>query len=160
MDVLENAHASLDVVGEAAKTLAFLRAVGGHSADFVATDLLDRDAGCYEVGYKDAMGNTVCSVRPGMYWDESNTKLPHFKQAWAWSKAIATGIGLPLVWWQLPFGVPSATSGTPTHFRDNRVHYLFAHVDELVAAGGAAMVFGTGAGGQTDVTTDGNEYKT
>jgi hypothetical protein len=160
MDVLQNSSASLDGNAEAQKTVTFLKAVGGADADFIGTDLLDRDAGCYEVGLKDGSGNTICSMRPGLYWDESNQKLPHFHQAWSWSQAIATGLDLPLVWWQLPFGSPSATAGgTPGHYRDNRVHYMFAHPDELVAAHGVGMVFGTGAGMQTFIDTDNDEFK-
>lgn len=37
---------------------------------------------------------------------------------------------------------------------------FFDHVDELVAAGGAGMTFGTGAGGQTNLATDGDQLKT
>jgi hypothetical protein len=64
------------------------------------------------------------------------------------------------MWWQLPFGVPNTTpGGTPGHYRDNRVHYLFGHLDELVAAGGFAAAFGTGAGNQTYITTDGGQFQ-
>ena len=161
MDVLANSDKGFDVLAEAQKTVTFLQAVGGGDADFIASDLIDRDAGCYDVGYTDSMGNQVCSVRPGTYWDETNQALPDFHQAWSWAKAIGEGLDLPVVWWQLPFGTPSTTpGGTPGHFRDNRVHYMFANVGELVAAHGVGMAFGTGAGGQTDVTTDGNSFKT
>jgi hypothetical protein len=160
MDVTENSNASLDVNAEAQKTVTFLKAVGGADADFIATDLLDRDAGCYEVGYSDGMGNKICGVRPGLYWDESNAKIPNFHQAWTWAQAIAEGLDLPMVWWQIPFGSPSSTpGGTPGHFRDNRVHYLFGHIAELVGAHGVGIAFGTGAGGQTDWTTDNDEFK-
>jgi hypothetical protein len=40
------------------------------------------------------------------------------------------------------------------------VHYIFQHIGEFVAAGGLGVTFGTGAGNQTDITTDGNEFKT
>ena len=64
------------------------------------------------------------------------------------------------MWWQMPFGVPSATpGGSAGHYRDNRVRYLFAHTDEFVAAGGFGAVFGTGAGNQTDITSDGGQFK-
>jgi hypothetical protein len=36
---------------------------------------------------------------------------------------------------------------------------LFSHVDEFIAAGGVGAVFGTGAGNQTDITTDGDQFK-
>jgi hypothetical protein len=54
--------------------------------------------------------------------------------------------------------VPStAPGGTPGHFRDNKVHYLFSHVQEFVDAGGLGAAFGTGAEDQTFVTTDGGQ---
>jgi photosystem II stability/assembly factor-like uncharacterized protein len=66
-----------------------------------------------------------------------------------------------MIWWQLPFGVPSTTpGGTPGHYRDNRVDYMFSHFDQYVAAGGVGAVWGTGDSGQTDWTTDNGEYKT
>ena len=61
---------------------------------------------------------------------------------------------------QIPFGVPSDTpGGTAGHYRDNRVHYIFNHVDEFVAAGGLAAAFGTGAENQTYIDTDGDQFK-
>ena len=64
------------------------------------------------------------------------------------------------MWWQIPFGVPSDTpGGTAGHYRDNRVHYIFGHIDEFVAAGGLGVAFGTGAGNQTYLTTDGDQFK-
>jgi hypothetical protein len=76
-------------------------------------------------------------------------------------KQVTQGLGLPMMWWQVPFGVPSTTSGgTAGHYRDNRVHYMFSHVSDFVAAGGVGAVFGTGASNQTDITTDGGQFKT
>ncbi len=49
--------------------------------------------------------------------------------------------------------------GIADHWRDNRVHYFFGHVSDLVDAGGAGVAFGTGAGGQTTVDTDGDQFK-
>jgi hypothetical protein len=143
----------LNVAAEAAKTVAFFQKVGLDAADFVGTDVSDRDAGCYEANH---MPMCACDqVSPGVcqnyyYWDETNTVLPNFHRRFVWDKAISDGLGLPVIWWQLPFGEPSTTpGGTVGAWRDNRVHYLFGHVDELVAAGGVGMVYGTGSGDQT-----------
>ncbi len=65
-----------------------------------------------------------------------------------------------MLWWQTPFGVPSATvGGTAGHYRDNRVKYIFDHPDEFVAAGGLGAAFGTGSGNQTYIDTDGGQFK-
>ena len=57
------------------------------------------------------------------------------------------------------FGVPSTRlpGGTSGKCGDNRVHYIFDHaVDKFVATGGLGAVFGTGAGNQTYITSDGD----
>jgi hypothetical protein len=65
-----------------------------------------------------------------------------------------------MLWWQTPFGVPSATpGGTAGKYRDNRVKYIFEHTDEFVAAGGLGVVFGGGAGNQTTYTSDSGQFK-
>ena len=40
------------------------------------------------------------------------------------------------------------------------MHYFFGHVPDLIDAGIAGMTFGTGAGGQTNLATDGDQLKT
>jgi hypothetical protein len=70
-------------------------------------------------------------------------------------------MGRPMIWWQIPLGVPSTTpGGTAGHYRDNRVHYIFSHIGEFVAAGGLGVAFGVGAGNQTTIDTDGGQFKT
>jgi hypothetical protein len=163
-DIEGNTDPGFDVAGEAAKTVAFFKAIGADKADFVSTDLLDRDAGCYEVAGADepaGMMNCGTTPRTGVYWDETNATLPNFHQELAWATAITQGLGLPMIWWQIPFGAPSTTpGGTSGHYRDNRVHYIFAHLDEYMAAGGVGAVWGAGASYQTGVSTDGGEYQT
>jgi hypothetical protein len=155
-EALVGMHASR-WAGDPAATAAFLRAVGADQADVVFADMLDRDAGCFE-----AHTDPNCMRNDGpWYWDESNQTSPNFHEYLAWSQQIASGVGKPMIWWQIPFGVPSATpGGSAGAYRDNRVHYLFSHVGEFVAAGGLAAVFGVGAGNQTYITTDGGQFKT
>jgi hypothetical protein len=139
------------------KTIAFFKAIGATQADYVSTDMLDRDAGCFEahVDPNCQRGGTT-----GWYWDESNQTSPNYHDHLTWVTQITQGLGLPMMWWQVPFGVPSTTpGGTAGHYRDNRVHYMFAHTSEFVAAGGFAAAFGTGAGNQTYITTDGDQFK-
>jgi hypothetical protein len=138
-----------------ASLVTFMNKVGVPASDFVVMQTLDRDAGCFE-----AASQSDCHRSGSFYWDETNATSPNFHEALATARGIADGLQKPLVWWQTPLGVPSATpGGTPGHYRDNRVHYIFSHVQEYVNAGGAAVVFGTGANGQTDITTDGGQYQ-
>jgi hypothetical protein len=142
--------------GSPSDMVTFLNAVGAGDADVIVQDMLDRDAGCFE-----AHTDSACQRNDGpWYWDESNQALPNFHDYLAWAKAIGDGLHKPIVWWQVPFGVPSASpGGTAGHYRDDRVHYIFAHIDELVAAGGLGVTFGTGAGNQTYITSDGGQFK-
>jgi hypothetical protein len=142
--------------GSTAQMVSFLNGIGAGDADVIVEDILDRDAGCFE-----AHTDPNCQRNDGpWYWDESNQSTPNFHQYLDWAKTIGSGLGKPIVWWQVPFGVPGATSGGAAgHYRDNRVHYIFNHIDEFVAAGGLGVTFGTGAGNQTYITTDGNQFK-
>lgn len=157
-DVLDPA-ADIEASG---KTVAdFLDSVGADGIDFVTVETLDRDAGFWET----SGGGTTCSVTGGsrgaVYWDETTATLPNFAQHLRWVKALTAELQRPAVEWQTPLGVPSSTcGGTDQHWRDNRVHYFFGHVADLIDAGIAGMTFGTGAGGQTNLATDGDQLKT
>ena len=142
--------------GATADMITFLAAIGATESDVIVEDMLDRDAGCFE-----AHVDPSCQRNDGpWYWDESNQTTPNFHEYLVWSKAIGDGLGKPVVWWQVPFGVPSPSpGGTAGHYRDDRVHYIFNHIDEFVAAGGLGVAFGTGAGNQTYIDTDGNQFR-
>ena len=134
----------------------FLALLAGGQADFVSTDILDRDAGCFEAkpsAYDCGRGGST-----GWYWDETNATSPNFHEYLTWAKALHAGAGVPTLWWQTPMGVPSTTpGGTANKYRDNRVHYIFSHVREFIDAGGIGVCFGGGAQGQTTVSTDGGQ---
>lgn len=138
-----------------ARIAAYLTKVGGAEADLMVVETLDRDAGCFEKG-----ADAQCKRSGTFWWDEANVAHPTFHDHLAWAKAIRAGTGKPLLWWQMPLGVPSAApGGTAGHYRDNRVRYLFGHPKEFADAGGIGAVFGTGASNQTTVKTDNNQFK-
>ena len=149
-------HASSWAHTEPKMIANYLEDLGASEADFVGVETLDRDAGCFE-----ARKDPNCQRRDGpWYWDETNQRSPNFHEHLEWARAIASGVRRPLLWWQMPLGVPSDTpGGKPGQYRDNRVKYLFEHVDEFVAAGGVGAVFGVGAANQTYITTDGGQFK-
>lgn len=142
MDVFGNSDAKLDVAGEAQKMAAFLTALGAKDGDFIVSDPSDRDAGYYE------------SVGRKTWWDASNATLPHFHQAFAWTKTLAEAMAMPVLYWQIPVGNMSQTN-TTDHWKDNRVDYFFAHMDEVVAAHIVGLFFGAGMGGMTTPESDG-----
>ncbi|MFT3925205.1 MAG: hypothetical protein QM778_21895 [Myxococcales bacterium] len=148
-------HASSWADPDVAKIARFLTDIGAGKADFLTTDTLDRDAGCFE-----AHVDPNCQRGGAFYWDATNQTSPNFHEHLDWVKTLTTGVGKPMLWWQTPFGVPSDTpGGKPGQYRDNRVKYIFEHIDEFIAAGGVGAVFGTGAGNQTDPKTDGGQFK-
>jgi hypothetical protein len=149
-----------DVEGAARAVGAFLRSLGADLTDFVAVETLDRDAGFWETGGGGQTCSTTDGPRGAVYWDATNTTLPNFATHLRWVGALTDELQRPAIWWQTPLGVPSDTcGGTSEHYRDNRVRYFFDHIDELVDAGGAGMTFGTGAGEQTNLATDGDQLK-
>ena len=148
-------HASEWAAGSGNDVGAFLNELGAGEADIVVIDMLDRDAGCFEDGKL-----PQCMRQGEFYLDESNETSPNYAERLGFAKQVHDTTGRPILWWQLPFGVPSDTpGGTSGHFRDNKVRYLFSHVQEFVDAGGLGATFGTGAGEQTFITTDGGQFK-
>lgn len=142
MDVLQNKAPAFDVAGEAKKLGTFMKACGADQGDFVTVDASDRDAGYYQ------------SIGKDVWWDKTNATLPNFHQAFTWAKALAETVGRPIVEWQVPVGNESLPD-MDTQWKDNRVDYFFAHMDEVAAANIAAVAYGSGATGQTDPSTDG-----
>ena len=141
VDVAYNKQSSLNVAGEAQKTAAFLTACGADVSDFVVVEASDRDA-----GYYDSLGKPH-------WWDATNTTLPTFHQDFAWLKALAEAANKPLFEWQIPVGNMSLAN-TWNAWRDNRVDYFFAHMDELAAAHVFAVGYGAGATGMTTPESD------
>ncbi len=144
--------------GTPASTVRFLRAVGADGADLIVTDVADRDAGCWERGTDpECQGPSLT----GHYLDETNRTSPSFHEELAFAKEIHDGLGLPVLWWQVPLGVPrDRAGGRMDHYRDNRVHYTFGHLGELIDAGGVGAVFGTKVPHQTTITTDDGQFRT
>ena len=144
--------------GTPSAIISFFKAIGADQGDFIATDMLDRDAGCYE-----AHTDPNCQRGGGpWYFDETNTASPNFHEHLAWVTQMTQGIGLPMMWWQVPFGVPSTTMREErpgTTATKSRALHVLTRISEFVAAGGVDSVWGTGSGNQTTITTDGAQFK-
>ena len=137
IDVYLNTQASFDVAGEARKVADFLLKLGAADTDFIVVEAADRDAGWYEVNQNE-----------DTWWDASNATLPHFRQAFAWARALSERLNKPNFWWQLPVGNP-ALPNSGEQWKDNRVDYFFAHTAELAAAHSVGFAFGAGLDGET-----------
>ena len=144
--------------GTPAAVGAQMRAVGAHQADFIVAQTSDRDAGCREVPSPPA----ECMGRSGpFYWDESNIASPNFheSQRQISDYRAALGNGLPILWWQTPMGVPSATpGGTDLRYRDNHVDYMLRNAQEYGDTHTFAIVFSAGGAHQTTINTDDGQF--
>lgn len=136
----------------------FMLKLGADKADFMVAQTSDRDAGCFEVASPPA----ECTGRGSgpFYWDETNVATPNFRQDLGQWSAVRNMLGkLPILYWQTPLGVPSATpGGSPGHFRDNHVQYMLTHAGEYAAAGVFAIVFSGGGSTSASITTDGGQF--
>lgn len=140
--------------------LAYMQKVGAGKADFVVMQTLDRDAGCYEAFYGEEGANCNRLAGTKFYWDATNSTTPNFAAHLVVARNLHEGLGLPLLWWQTPLGTPATTAGgTRNAFRDNRADYFLTHASELVAAGALGVVFSPGHVTQTNINTDGGQFK-
>lgn len=137
------------------KVATFMVELGAGEADVLFVETLDRDAGCFEV---QAEG---CTRDDGpWYWPVSDNGAPDFDAYLDDMQSLSEGTGLPLVFWQMPMGAPSDTSGgQPGQYRDTRVKHFFETPEAYAAAGGVAVMFGPGWTGQTDLSTDGGQFE-
>ena len=144
--------------GETATSVGnFMVALNANKADYIVAETSDRDAGCFEAGTL-----SQCTGRGNgpFYWDENNVTTPNFTQSLSdWGTVRSIMGNLPLLFWQTPMGVPSTTpGGTSGHYRDDHVHYMLTHPTQYTAIGTFAIVFSSGAAGQTTITTDGGQF--
>ncbi|MBC3918177.1 hypothetical protein H8L32_11870 [Undibacterium sp. CY18W] len=137
--------------------LSYMQKLGADKADFIVMQTLDRDAGCFE----NTPQVSYCTrLDTPWYWDEANITSPNFKEHFALAKTYYQGLQLPVLWWQTPLGVPSSQFGSALKWRDNRVRYFLTHTSEMVAVGGIGAVFSPGEVNQTNINTDGGQFKT
>jgi len=134
-------HASAWLIGNSGDGPAtgnFMSALGAGDGDFMVTDVSDRDAGYYQ-----SIGQNR------LYSDADHVNFL------AWSKAVSTTVGKPMIIWQIPLGNMNQNN-TNYHWQDNHVDYFFAHLNDVANSKVAALLFGAGADMQTTIETDGN----
>ncbi|MBC3930504.1 hypothetical protein [Undibacterium curvum] len=146
---------------------AFMQKLGAGKADFVVMQTSDRDAGCYLSNAVDCRSAGGTGDISQTYWDTSNFQWA-FSQAAQYSSGSYNAAGvytppvysLPLIWWQTPMGTPAAANGTGTAsataspWRDNRMDYFLNNPAQLTAMNTFAVVFGSGAASQTNLSND------
>ncbi|MFF7948868.1 RICIN domain-containing protein [Streptomyces griseorubiginosus] len=113
---------------------------GAKNADFLATDVSDRDAGWYA---QPAHGGS------DHFWNDQKAAA-----ALKFYKTMAESVGKPVVLWQIPVG-NMAQNNTLNHYKDDKVDWFFGHMDQVADAHIAGLFFGPGQQEQTSVETDG-----
>ncbi|MEH0513238.1 MULTISPECIES: RICIN domain-containing protein [unclassified Streptomyces] len=114
--------------------------LGAKNADFLVSDVSDRDAGWYAQpahGSRDTFWNDQKAAASLKFW-----------------KTMAESVGKPVVLWQIPVG-NMAGNNTPGHFKDDKVDWFFSHMDQVANAHIAGLLFGAGWSEQTTPETDG-----
>ncbi|MDH6493879.1 RICIN domain-containing protein [Streptomyces sp. SAI-149] len=114
--------------------------LGAKNADFLVTDVSDRDAGWYAQpahGSRDTFWTDQKAAASLKFW-----------------KTMAESVGKPIVLWQIPVG-NMAGNNTPGHFKDDKVDWFFSHMDQVANAHIAGLLFGAGWTEQTTPETDG-----
>ncbi|MEV6210731.1 RICIN domain-containing protein [Kitasatospora sp. NPDC051914] len=114
--------------------------LGAKNADFLVTDVTDRDAGWYALpahGSRDT------------FWNDQKAFA-----ALGFYKTMAESVGKPVVLWQVPLG-NMAQNNTPNHYKDDKVDWFFSHLNQVADAHVAALLFGAGWQEQTTPETDG-----
>ncbi|WP_369365554.1 RICIN domain-containing protein [Streptomyces sp. CG4] len=114
--------------------------LGAKNADFLVTDVSDRDAGWYA---QPAHGGS------DHFWNDQKAAA-----ALGFYKTMAESVGKPVVLWQIPVG-NMAQNNTLNHYKDDKVDWFFAHMDQVANAHVAGLLFGPGQQEQTTAETDG-----
>jgi hypothetical protein len=114
--------------------------LGARNADFLVSDVSDRDAGWYALP---AHGGS------NQFWTDQKAAA-----SLRFYKTMAESVGRPVVLWQIPVG-NMAQNNTLNHYKDDKVDWFFAHLDQVANAHIAGLLFGPGHHEQTTVETDG-----
>ncbi|MFC9926628.1 RICIN domain-containing protein [Streptomyces sp. NPDC127190] len=114
--------------------------LGAQNADFLVSDVTDRDAGWYA---QPAHGGR------DTFWNDQKAAA-----RLAFYKTMAESVGKPVVLWQIPVG-NMAQNNTLNHYKDDKVDWLFGHMDQVANAHIAGLLFGPGQQEQTTAETDG-----
>ncbi|WP_225097449.1 RICIN domain-containing protein [Streptomyces sp. CoH27] len=114
--------------------------LGAKNADFLVTDVSDRDAGWYA---QPAHGGS------DHFWNDQKAAA-----TLQFYKTMAESVGKPVVLWQIPVG-NMAQNNTLNHYKDDKVDWFFGHMDQVANAHIAGLLFGPGQQEQTTAETDG-----
>jgi len=129
-----------DWQGNTQKCVKDYASLGAQNADFLVADVSDRDAGWYAQPAHGGSDN---------FWTDQKAAA-----ALGFYKTMADSVGKPVVLWQIPVG-NMAQNNTLNHYKDDKVDWFFAHMDQVANAHITGLLFGAGQQEQTSIETDG-----
>ncbi|WP_405867690.1 sigma-70 family RNA polymerase sigma factor [Streptomyces sp. NBC_01515] len=115
-------------------------ALGAKNADFLVGEVEAADAGLNALPENGGHNS---------FWSEKK-----WTAQLAYWKTMADASGKPIVVWQIPVG-NMRQNNTPYHYKDDKVDWLFSHMDQVASAHVAALMFGQGSDKSTTIETDG-----
>ncbi|GAA1142906.1 hypothetical protein F4556_005881 [Kitasatospora gansuensis] len=115
-------------------------ALGAKNADFLVGEVEAVDAGLNALPENGGHSS---------FWSEKK-----WSAQLAYWKTMAEAAGKPIVVWQIPVG-NMRQNNTPYHYQDDKVDWLFSHMDQVASAHVAALLFGQGSDKSTTIETDG-----
>jgi hypothetical protein len=123
--------------------------IAGSFAALSGVDRISARVSTYNLVFTDVADHDAQVT--GIWWDPTNRHLPDFVQ---WEQYVAASVAVfrrPVFVWQVPLGNQwfDTENGSYGHTQDNRIQYFFAHPEQLVNAGIAAVLYGAGNAGST-----------
>ena len=115
-------------------------ALGAAGADFLVGEVEASDAGFNALPANGAHNS---------FWTDQKwaAQLAYWKQ-------MTDTVGKPVVVWQIPLG-NMRQNNTTNHYKDDKVDWLFSHIDQVASAHVAGLLFGPGTPESTTVESDG-----
>jgi hypothetical protein len=128
---------------------ARLGRVAGSFAALSGVDQVKAKVSTYNLVFTDVADHDA--ELTGIWWDPTNRHFPDFVQ---WEQYVGASVSVfrrPVFVWQVPLGNQwfDTENGSYGHTQDNRIQYFFAHPEQLMNAGIAAVLFGAGNAGST-----------
>jgi hypothetical protein len=129
-----------DWPGNVAKCGKDYLALGATGADFLVGEVEDADAG---------LNATPARGAHNTFWTDQQwaAQLAYWKQ-------MTQTVGKPVVAWQIPVG-NMRLNNTVNHYQDDKVDWLFSHLDQVASAHVAGLLFSPGQPASTTVESDG-----
>jgi hypothetical protein len=140
---------SVGVSGSSSLASSRLGQVAGSFAALSGVDSVRAGVSTYNLVFTDVADHDAQVT--GIWWDPTNRHLPDFLQ---WEQYVGASVSVfrkPVFVWQVPLGNQwfDTENGSYGHTQDNRIQYFFAHPQQLVNTGIAAVLYGAGNPGST-----------